>query len=180
MAVNDLIHRAACFAIEAHAKQRRKYTDDAYIVHPMRVAAMVERVPGLNTATEAVAAAWLHDTIEDCGVSYAILKALFGEPIANLVQWLTHQFTAEAYPKMNRRERKIHEAERLSRAPAAAQSIKIADLYDNACSILVLDPEFAPTFAEEMERLLGALTLADHVLVAKGRDLLADYKAMHR
>ena len=56
------------FAIAAHKAvgQKRKYTGDDYIVHPAEVAHIVDQVPG--STDEMVAAAWLHDVVEDTGV----------------------------------------------------------------------------------------------------------------
>ena len=56
------------FATAAHAAigQKRKYSGDDYIVHPARVASIVTRHGGTD---EMIAAAWLHDTVEDTDVS---------------------------------------------------------------------------------------------------------------
>ncbi|WP_274872826.1 HD domain-containing protein, partial [Serratia marcescens] len=60
---NTLAERARRYATKAHAAidQRRKYTDDPYIVHPQAVMELVRSVPHTE---EMLAAAWLHDTVE--------------------------------------------------------------------------------------------------------------------
>ena len=85
--VTDLmVERARTFAANAHAYQVRKYTDMPYITHCMEVAVLVERNGGSNLE---VAAAWLHDVVEDCGVTYADLVFRFGPRVAKVVMELT-------------------------------------------------------------------------------------------
>ena len=64
---DNLIRRAKAFATQAHASidQRRKYTGLPYIVHPEAVAELVEAT---GAGPEVVAAAWLHDVVEDTPV----------------------------------------------------------------------------------------------------------------
>ncbi len=85
----DLVHKAQVFAIAAHSAvgQRRKYTNEPYFVHPAEVARIVAEVPG--STPEMVAAAWLHDTVEDTGVTYNDIHMNFGPEVAVLVGWLT-------------------------------------------------------------------------------------------
>lgn len=61
-----LIADAAAFAAQAHAGQVRKYTGEPYIRHPEAVAKLVQASGG---DTAMVAAAWLHDTVEDTAVT---------------------------------------------------------------------------------------------------------------
>ena len=63
-----MVVEAKMFATAAHAAigQKRKYSGDDYIVHPQRVAAIVEKHGGTD---EMIAAAWLHDTVEDTDVT---------------------------------------------------------------------------------------------------------------
>src|SRR3546814_18148437 len=74
------------FATRAHGTQTRKYDGSTYIVHPIAVAEIVKSVP--HTA-EMVAAAILHDTIEDTAVTALDIKENFGATVATLVIWLT-------------------------------------------------------------------------------------------
>ena len=84
----DIIEKARVFATAAHASaaQLRKYTMEPYIVHPREVAGIVSQHGGSDAQ---VAAAWLHDVVEDTGVTIEIIKAEFGEEVADLVGWLT-------------------------------------------------------------------------------------------
>jgi GTP pyrophosphokinase len=73
------------FATEAHRGQTRK-SGEAYIEHPIATAEYLAR---LRMDATTVAAALLHDVIEDCGVSYEVLEAKFGAEVARLVDGVT-------------------------------------------------------------------------------------------
>ena len=74
------------FANLAHKGQKRKYTGEDYIVHPISVARLVEKHGG---SLDQQAAALLHDVVEDTSHTLADINALFGHDIAELVRWLT-------------------------------------------------------------------------------------------
>ena len=78
----ELVSEAALFAIEAHDGMRRKSTDIPYILHPMEAAAIVG---SLTSDQEVIAAAVLHDVVEDAGVTLEQVAARFGRRVAQLV-----------------------------------------------------------------------------------------------
>ena len=77
-----MIQRAAAFAAKAHEGVVRKGSRLPYIVHPMEVAMIVSV---MTDDPEIIAAAYLHDVIEDAGVTYQELETQFGHRIAELV-----------------------------------------------------------------------------------------------
>lgn len=164
-----LIERAALFAAAAHAAvgQRRKYTGRPYIEHPAAVAAIVESV---EHTPEMVAAAWLHDVIEDTGVTLEDIREAFGIEVQHLVYWLTDVSRPE---DGNRRERKAMDRDNLAAAPAAAQTVKLADVIDNAKDITAHDPDFAVVYKREIGALLHVMTLGDPGLYEQARELVA-------
>ena len=81
----DLIRRAYIFAFKAHRNQKRK-NGDYYIVHPIATA---EILAELEVDAESLAAALLHDTIEDTYADSKILNQLFGATITLLVEGVT-------------------------------------------------------------------------------------------
>ncbi len=160
----DIVRKAQVYAMAAHAAvgQKRKYTGEPYIVHPAEVASIVARVPG---ATEdMVAAAWLHDVVEDTGCTITDIHMGFGADIAALVSWLTD---VSQPSDGNRKFRKAMDREHTAQAPAEAQTIKLADLISNSRSIMAHDPEFARTYLEEKRLLLEVLTKGDPELHAR-------------
>ena len=86
--MNDLISRAERFARVCHEGQFRKgKAKEPYVNHLEEVAKLTERWGGEENA---IAAAWLHDTVEDCPpTSFADLASLFGDEIAGIVAELT-------------------------------------------------------------------------------------------
>ena len=78
----SLLDRAICFAVQAHAGIERKGKGFPYIVHPMEAMAIVAT---MTSDQELLAAAALHDTVEDTDVTVAELQELFGERVALLV-----------------------------------------------------------------------------------------------
>ena len=80
-----LVRRAFDFAREKHTGQTRR-SGEPYILHPIAVAAILA---DLEMGPEVLAAALLHDVVEDCGVSREELAGIFGEEIAQLVDGVT-------------------------------------------------------------------------------------------
>ena len=160
----DIVRKAQVYAMAAHAAvgQKRKYTGEPYIVHPAEVASIVASVPG--STPDMVAAAWLHDVIEDTGCTFTDVHMAFGIDIATLVGWLTDVSNPE---DGNRAKRKAMDREHTAAAPAEAQTIKLADLISNSRSIMQHDPEFAKTYLEEKRLLLEVLTRGDAGLHAE-------------
>lgn len=160
----DIVRKAQVYAMAAHAAvgQRRKYTNEPYIVHPAEVASIVASVPG--STPDMVAAAWLHDVVEDTGCTFTDIHMAFGIDIATLVGWLTDVSRPE---DGNRATRKAMDRAHTAEAPAEAQTIKLADLISNSRSIMQHDPEFARVYLEEKRLLLEVLTKGDPELHAQ-------------
>ena len=165
----DIVHKAQVYAMAAHAavQQKRKYTGEPYIVHPAEVASIVASVPG--STPDMVAAAWLHDVVEDTGCTYTDIHLAFGADIATLVGWLTDVSKPE---DGNRAKRKAMDREHTAQAPAEAQTIKLADLISNSRSIMQHDPEFAKTYLAEKRMLLEVMTKGDRGLHARASEFV--------
>ena len=146
------------FATTAHGDQKRKYTNDPYIVHPIAVSEIVKTVAHTD---EMVAAALLHDVVEDTPVTIDEIKDKFGSKVAELVGWLTDISRPE---DGNRKTRKTLDREHSAEAPADAQTIKLADLIHNTKSIEKHDPHFWKVYKQEKIALLGVLTKGDPAL----------------
>lgn len=143
-----MLEKAAAFAAKKHVGQVRKYTFEPYFTHVEAVARAVA-ADGADAAT--IAAAYLHDTLEDTATTEAELLAEFGPEVTNLVIELTHVYTKEAYPDLDRKARKALEAKRLATISPKAKMIKAADFEHNAASIIRHDPVFAKIFVPEMK-----------------------------
>lgn len=159
--MSDLVYRAMMFAKEAHKDQKRKYTNEPYFLHLAEVTGIVSSVLYTYTTSVAsamLAAAWLHDTIEDQGVSDEQIYQLFDWKVAGYVLDLSD------LEEGNRETRKRLSRERLSLCSEEVQTIKCADLISNTSSIVQHDPKFAEVYLEEKRELLKVLTRADRRL----------------
>lgn len=100
-----------------------------------------------------LAAAWLHDVLEDVpAVTPESLDTLFGPQVASLVKELT------------KLRRTAEQRARLARVSAEAQTLKLADLLENAEGILTHDRALTPQFLQEVGGLLEVLDKGDPLL----------------
>lgn len=154
----SLINKAARFAALAHAGQYRKYSgaETPYITHPLRVAGRVSLQEGATD--EMIAAAWLHDVLEDTEVTEAELRSAFGDEVADLVVDLTN--TSKSIKGLNRAGRRKVDHERLSHASNEAKVIKLADRLDNLSDLMddpLVPKDFAKLYVEESRSLIESL-----------------------
>jgi guanosine-3',5'-bis(diphosphate) 3'-pyrophosphohydrolase len=147
--MEDVVQKARSFAAKAHGLQQRKYEDAPFVVHLDRVVQLL-RDHGFD-APVLLAAAYLHDVVEDTDATIQDVLDDFGPEVAELVYWLTD---AE---QGSRKIRKIMSAWRLSRAPIEAKLIKLADLADNTPSIVERAPDFARVYLAEKRRILDEI-----------------------
>lgn len=137
-----LLLRAADCAARAHAGQTRKGGAVPYVNHVIEVARLVAED---GREAETVAAALLHDVVEDTQTTLADLERAFGTDVAALVGHLTDAPEWEALP---RPERKRRQAAHIAEAPAEARAIKIADQTSNVRDVGRLPRGWAPVEAE--------------------------------
>jgi (p)ppGpp synthase/HD superfamily hydrolase len=167
--MNDkqLIQAALMLAIRAHEGQRRKYTGEPYSVHPIGVSKIVETV---DHTPEMVAAALLHDVVEDTPVTFTEIKDTFGTTVAEYVHYCTN---VSEQSDGNRSFRKKMDADHFAMGPAESQTIKIADLIHNSQTIIPNDPKFFhKAYKYEKQYLLDVLVLADPILKSQAQSML--------
>jgi guanosine-3',5'-bis(diphosphate) 3'-pyrophosphohydrolase len=150
--------KAARFSSERHRSQRRKGKDaDPYINHPIEVAHLAASVGGVVDVA-VLAAAILHDTVEDTGTSLDELEKLFGSEVSTLVAELTDD---KSLPKQERKRLQIEHASQLSEG---AKPIKLADKISNIREVIENPPvhwslerrrEYLVWAAEVVSRLRG-------------------------
>jgi guanosine-3',5'-bis(diphosphate) 3'-pyrophosphohydrolase len=168
-----LMLQAISFAARKHVGQVRKDGRTPYIAHPTRVLAVLATVFEVRDP-EILAAAALHDTIEDTTTDWDELKEAFGERVANIVSQLSKD------KRLEESEREHCYYETLKKADVEVRLCKLADLYDNLVDAATLQAKqrsrtlekaqyaldlFAPDFPEDYrfalerfeERIRGAL-----------------------
>lgn len=149
--MDSIISKASNYAVQAHKNQRRKYSNQPYWHHLANVAELVQIV---EHDDEMIAAAWLHDTVEDTDVTVADIDINFGADVATLVQWLT---IPTKLADGNRTKRKEIDRLYIEKAPDRAKTIKLADLIDNTESIVDNDADFAKVYLQEKALMLPCL-----------------------
>lgn len=174
--MDTLEQRALEFAKAAHegVGQRRKYSNEPYIVHPVAVAQLVKTVPH---TPEMIAAALLHDTVEDTNVELADIARSFGPKVAQLVDELTDISRPH---HGNRAIRKEMDRQHLAKASKEAKTVKLADLINNSVDIIKQDPGFARKYMKEMKALLEVLREGDANLYSIAVEIVKKYYAKSR
>jgi (p)ppGpp synthase/HD superfamily hydrolase len=168
--VDDLVARASRYAISAHARVNhlRKYTLQPYDVHLSSVARLVEEAGGDPAM---VAAAWLHDVVEDTPATFDDIEREFGTDVAILVRELTDVSTPG---DGNRAARKAIDRGHFAAASARGKSVKLADVIDNCEDICRHDPGFGRIYLAELRTLLEVLKEGDAALYARAAAKVAE------
>lgn len=123
-----LFDKAVAFATKAHSGTERRGKGYPYIIHPMEAASIVASI---TNDQEMLAAAILHDTVEDTDVTIEQLGEMFGERVAQLVDNETAPIPDNA-PWRTRKEAQI---EQLKAAPFDSKVVAIGDKLSNLRAI---------------------------------------------
>ena len=129
---STLLDRAIIFAVNAHRNTERRGKGFPYIVHPMEA---VEIVATITPDQELLAAAALHDTVEDTDVTVEDIRREFGDRIANLVHAESDQFTEGVSEEDSWHDRKQAAIDRLRNAPHDAKIVAMGDKLSNMRAI---------------------------------------------
>ena len=128
----ELLDRAIIFAVRAHAGTERRGKGFPYIVHPMEA---VEIVATMTADQELLAAAALHDTVEDTDVTVEDIRREFGDRIANLVASESDTFEEGVSEEDSWHSRKRAAIERLANASHDAKIVALGDKLSNMRAI---------------------------------------------
>ena len=128
----EFLDRAIIFAVNAHKGTERRGKGYPYIVHPLEA---VEIVATLTKDQELLAAAALHDTVEDTGVTVEDLRREFGDRVATLVEAESDKFTEGVSEEASWHERKQAAIDRIAKAPYDAKVVAMGDKLSNMRAI---------------------------------------------
>ena len=128
----ELLDRAIVFAVKAHAGTERRGKGFPYIVHPMEA---MEIVASMTSDQELLAAAALHDTVEDTGVTVEQIRAGFGDRIAGIVAAETDRLQDGEDERASWRARKLAGIERLRGASREVKIVALGDKLSNMRAI---------------------------------------------
>jgi hypothetical protein len=215
------LHRAYVFAMSAHASvgQKRKYSDEPYIVHPAACVGILQSLPESSGITLAQQIAMVcHDTVEDTrkfvdengnvvpkpaeaikagrkiilvpGITFDLFEDMVAmEPthpigyrhpsnvaLAVDARRILEGLTDVSMPWDGKRdERKALDLAHTAEQAPDVKTCKLADLIDNAPSIIEHDPGFARKWMREKEALLDVLKDGDPILYDIAMDIMRDY-----
>ena len=128
----QLLDRAIVFAVKAHAGTERRGKGFPYIVHPMEA---MEIVATMTPDQELLAAAALHDTVEDTDVTIEQIRAEFGDRVASLVEAESDVMVEGVSEEASWHARKQAAIDRLARAPHDAKMVALGDKLSNMRAI---------------------------------------------
>ena len=129
---SSLLDRAICFAVEAHHDTERKGKGFPYIVHPLEAVAIVATI---TPDQELLAAAALHDTVEDTPTTVEDIRRLFGSRVAELVDTDSDVDVQGANRAESWHLRKQVAIDRLAQASRDAKIVAIGDKLSNMRAI---------------------------------------------
>lgn len=135
----ETVLRAAMFAAEKHRTQRRKDIDTPFINHPLQLAYILVQADIEDPTV--LAAALLHDTIEDTNTTHDEIEIVFGHEVANIVVECTDD------KRLGKMERKQAQIDRAGKISHKARLVKLADKIAN-----VSDMDGAPPAGWSLER----------------------------
>lgn len=147
---NQLLFAAVAFAARAHRHQLRKDGATPYVSHAYRVCMIVRHLFGFSDP-KVLAAALLHDTIEDTATDYDDIADEFGADVADWVSALTKEM------RLPEREREANYHAALSAAPWPVHACKLADIYDNLTDSEALSASARVTTVHRSEAYLAIL-----------------------
>ena len=151
----ELLDRAIIFAVKAHHNTERRGKGFPYIVHPMEA---VEIVATITSDQELLAAAALHDTIEDTDVTVEDIRREFGDRITELVYAESDQFDESVSEENSWHDRKQAAINRLA---AASHDAKIVALGDKLSNMRAIRRDYQQK-GDELWNIFHAKNKADH------------------
>jgi guanosine-3',5'-bis(diphosphate) 3'-pyrophosphohydrolase len=155
MKITELIledeKQALNYATQAHSGQTRS-GGEPYIGHPVRVANTIKQYKQSHNIDAIIAAAYLHDTIEDTDTTHEALHDLFGGLVASLVLELTSDL--EQIKKVGKKD---YLAKKMAHDMSSyGLVIKLADRLDNVQDIATAKtPEWRAKYKSETEHILN-------------------------
>jgi len=148
--MRQIVQKAKDFASFKHRLQSRKHgRGEPYMSHVEGVVAVLRRHG--YTSEDVLAAAYLHDTVEQTDTSITEIYNLFGTEVAKLVYWLTDE------KRGNKTMQRQIAAWRISRAPIEAKLIKLADIIDNTRAVIANEPDSAQEYLVEKKQTMWAM-----------------------
>jgi guanosine-3',5'-bis(diphosphate) 3'-pyrophosphohydrolase len=164
--MSEMEQRAALFANHWHAGVTRNFTGEAYITHPAGVVALLRE---FTYDPVTLAAAWMHDVIEDTTCKATDMEAEFGAEVTDLVLEVTNVSRKSDGPRAVRRA--IDRAH-VAKASRRGKTLKLADIHHNVSDCTKAPRDFGALYVPEKKLMLEVLREGDLRLFKKVEELL--------
>ena len=128
----SILDKAIVMAVSAHGNTERRGKGYPYVVHPLEVVSIVAT---MTSDQELLAAAALHDTVEDTGVTVEDIRREFGDRVAGLVEVETDRLSVGIREEDSWHERKQAAIDRIASASRDGQIVALGDKLSNARAI---------------------------------------------
>ena len=151
----EIVEKARQFVLIKHKNLFRPNKAHQPVVEHLQEVADLAAQAGVPE--EGIAAAWLHDTVEDTNVTLSEISGLFGKDVAEIVDGLTDP---PEFAGLQLAERKKQQAKRLFQKPNVVKIVKLCDQTSNVKSVLN-DPPLDWDSAKCLAYVQGAKTIAD-------------------
>lgn len=143
-----IIKQAAKLAFEMHKGQFRKHRREPYFNHLARVASRFMVLPGADEIH--IAAAYMHDIVEDTPMTFDELRSLMGREVTDIVWALTNEsMIDEKLAGEKRAVRKKADHKKIGRQSYQVKAIKLCDRWDNLMSFRLDSDPFMYKYASE-------------------------------
>ena len=129
---STILDKAIIFAVNAHRNTERRGKGFPYIVHPLEAVSIVATI---TSDQELLAAAALHDVVEDTGVTLEEIRREFGDKVADLVEIESDRFVPGRNEGESWKERKQVALDRIAAAPYEAKVVAMGDKLSNMRAI---------------------------------------------
>ncbi|HQM96869.1 MAG TPA: HD domain-containing protein [Clostridia bacterium] len=146
-----LVRKARDFAEKKHQGQTRR-DGTPYFAHPTRVADNIKKYKQSEELPSLIAAAFMHDTIEDGNATVLEIKELFGDLVADLV----HELTSDEEEKI-KMGKTPYLVKKMLKMSDWALVIKLADRLDNVSDLETQTDEFKKKYKLETETIIDSL-----------------------
>ncbi len=147
-----MIEKAKTLSKIIHNNQIRKFSGFPYFVHTESVANIVVEFKKSKHLKELISVAYLHDSIEDCGISFNYLLSEFGYMVASIVAEVTNDLKIMKYYG-----KKYYMSNKVLTLSNYGLVIKLSDRLDNVSDLHIAPAEFRKKYIEETEYMIRSL-----------------------
>jgi (p)ppGpp synthase/HD superfamily hydrolase len=147
-----MVGKAKKLSERAHKNQIRKFDGSPYIVHPKSVVKIVINNKKSKNIKELISAAYLHDVIEDSGISFNFLLKEFGYMVASIILEVTND-----KPLVKKYGKKHYMSNKVLTLTNYGLVIKLSDRLDNVSDLYLADIDFKDRYVDETKFVIQVL-----------------------